>query len=242
MKDSKDVYGHLVYDYFNGIDAYEIVERDDGFISISKNAPGVYFEEYKNWPSHHKEAMKYIKGRVLDVGCGAGRHLAFFKEKGFDYLGIDISSLALKVCKERGIEDVKNMSIGRIDSKIGKFDTIILLGNNFGLLRTFEKAKTRLKKFYSITNQKAHILIESNNYSMINDPLHKEYLEFNKKRGRMSGQLRIRLRYKKYATDWFDYLQVSKEELREIIKNTGWDIKKLINSKDTRYIVVLQKS
>ena len=242
MEYEKDVYGHIVYDCFSGKDSYEIVERDDGYFSVSKNAPKVYFEEFENWPTHHKEAMKFVKGRVLDIGCGAGRHLVYLKEKGFDCLGIDISDLALEVCKKRGLKNVKNMSIGNIDPEIGNFDTIILLGNNFGLLRTLKKAKKRLERFNGITNPKAHILIESNDYSEINDAIHKEYLEFNKQRGRMPGQLRIRLRYKKYATDWFDYLQVSKNELQEVIKNTGWDIKKIINSGDTRYIVVLQKS
>jgi 2-polyprenyl-3-methyl-5-hydroxy-6-metoxy-1,4-benzoquinol methylase len=38
--------------------------------------------------------MQFVKGRVLDVGCGAGRHSLYLQEKGFDVLGTDISPLA----------------------------------------------------------------------------------------------------------------------------------------------------
>ncbi|MDE2589481.1 MAG: class I SAM-dependent methyltransferase, partial [Patescibacteria group bacterium] len=38
--------------------------------------------------------------RVLDAGCGNGRHVIFFSEQGFDVYGIDISNDAIKIAKE----------------------------------------------------------------------------------------------------------------------------------------------
>ena len=57
----------------------------------------------------------------------------------------------------------------------------------------------------------------------------------------MSGQVRIRVRYKKYATPYFDYLMVSKEEMKKILKDTGWKIKKFISEKDAMYIAIIEK-
>ncbi|MCG9128420.1 hypothetical protein JT359_12535 [Candidatus Poribacteria bacterium] len=57
---------------------------------------------------------------------------------------------------------------------------------------------------------------------------HLEYHRIN--RNRMGGQLKIRIRYKGYATPWFDYLQVSKSEMQDIIKSTGWTIEHYIDS------------
>jgi 2-polyprenyl-3-methyl-5-hydroxy-6-metoxy-1,4-benzoquinol methylase len=57
--------------------------------------------------SVYEEAMQFVKGRVLDVGCGEGRHSLYLQEKWFDVLGIDISPLAIKVCAgalEQGFE------------------------------------------------------------------------------------------------------------------------------------------
>jgi ubiquinone/menaquinone biosynthesis C-methylase UbiE len=41
----------------------------------------MYFAEYEDWPQVEQKAMEFVKGRVLDVGCGAGRHAIIFPEK-----------------------------------------------------------------------------------------------------------------------------------------------------------------
>jgi hypothetical protein len=58
----------------------------------------------------------------------------------------------------------------------------------------------------------------------------------------MAGQLRIRVRFKACVGSWFNYLLVSKDELKEILKNTGWETKRFIDGKDGQYIMVLGKA
>ncbi|MFX0012466.1 MAG: class I SAM-dependent methyltransferase, partial [Candidatus Hermodarchaeota archaeon] len=38
--------------------------------------------------------------RILDLGCGNGRHLMFFGKKGFDIYGMDASSKGIELAKE----------------------------------------------------------------------------------------------------------------------------------------------
>jgi len=40
-------------------------------------------------------------GRILDLGCGAGRHVVYFAEKGFETYGADISETGLVLTKKR---------------------------------------------------------------------------------------------------------------------------------------------
>ncbi len=60
-------------------------------------------------------------------------------------------------------------------------------------------------------------------------------------RGRIGGQVRLRVRYKTYATAWFDYLLVSKEEMRRIVQGTGWRVTRFIDSGSPSYIGVIEK-
>lgn len=112
LKDYQDAFGHAILDYHKGTRNFEIVERDDGYID---SAPvETYFSKYKDWPKIYKEAMGYVNRKVLDIGCGAGRHLIYLQEKRINGTGIDISPLAVKVCKMRGIKNVKNIPITKV--------------------------------------------------------------------------------------------------------------------------------
>jgi hypothetical protein len=53
--------------------------------------------------------------------------------------------------------------------------------------------------------------------------------------------LRIRIRFRKYAGQWFDYLMVSKEEMQNILKGTRWKVKEFIDSENSQYIAIIEK-
>ena len=134
MKNSRDAYGQqLLAQYQNKVPTVEIIERDDDYIDTGSD-PGLYFSEYEQWSPIEKRAIELAKGRILDVGCGAGRHALYLQSKGFDVTGIDNSPGAIEVCKLRGLNKAIVRPINQIDEFApNSFDTIIMLGNNFGL-------------------------------------------------------------------------------------------------------------
>ncbi len=76
---NRDAQGHEIYDYFNGNkEVLEIVERNDGFVEAYPG-PHVYLSKYEDWAPHQKAAIRAVRGRVLDIGCG-------FSTPWFDYL------------------------------------------------------------------------------------------------------------------------------------------------------------
>ncbi|MBU6998070.1 MAG: class I SAM-dependent methyltransferase [Theionarchaea archaeon] len=240
LKDSEDAYGHALYDHFNGRGGYEITERDDGFFDVSLG-PDLYFSEYETWSNREKEAIAHAEGRVLDIGCGAGRHSLYLQEHGHEVVGVDISPLAIRTCRLRGLRNAEVKSISEIGPELGIFDTIIMFGNNFGLLQGYEPAKAYLRKFSIMTSDTARILAESRDPYRTEVPEHLEYHEFNRKRGRMAGQMSLRVHYKKFVTPWFDYLIVSKEEMQDIVSGTGWVISRCFEESQGIYSVVIEK-
>lgn len=240
IRDHEDAFGHAMYDFLHGKNCQEVVERDDGCIDVSPG-PAVYFSKYQDWPGHQKKAMGRIRGRVLDIGCGAGRISLYLQSRGFDVTGIDVSPLAVKVCKEQGLRKVKLMSITQVNNKMGKFDTLLMFGNNFGLMSNFNRAKWLLRKFQNVTNPGARIVAESLEYTDTKEPHHLEYHKLNRKQGRMAGQIRLRLRYLKYKTPWFDYLFATPAEMKQIAKDTGWEVEEFIESGQPHYITIFKR-
>jgi SAM-dependent methyltransferase len=98
----RDAFGHEIRDYWRGDrDIVEIIERDDGYVSVS-GPVRAYFAPPEDWrPSEH-EALAHARGRVLDAGSGAGRHDLCLQGRGLDVTAPDNSPLALGVCGERG--------------------------------------------------------------------------------------------------------------------------------------------
>jgi SAM-dependent methyltransferase len=185
--------------------------------------------------------MRYVRGRTLDVGCGAGRVCLHLQERGQEVVGIDVSPGAIEVCRRRGVRDARLLAVDDVDESLGAFDTIVMLGNNFGVVANARNARRLLRRFADLTGERGRIVAESRDVSRTEDAAHLAYQRRNVARGRMPGQIRIRIRFRDHATPWFDYLMVSREELEEIVAGTGWEIGRVLESDDT-YIAVLDKT
>ena len=240
LTDNQDAYGHLLSDYYDGkADALVIVEREDGLIDA--HHPGAYFADYSDWPEHQQRALASATGRVLDIGSGAGRHALYLQGRGHEVLGIDNSPLAIHLCRRRGLHQAEVLPITRVSAALGLFDTVLLMGSNFGLCGTFKRARWLLKRFGSLTPATGTIIAETRDPYPTVDASHLAYHQWNRERGRMGGQIRIRVRYRQYATPWFDYLCVSKSEMAAILHGTGWTVERYLDSGSSGYIAILKK-
>jgi SAM-dependent methyltransferase len=244
VRSAEDAYGHMLLDALDGEEANEIVERDDGFIESDRFGATLYLAPYEKWPSRQRRAMRYVYGRVLDIGCGAGRVALRLQERGHEVVAIDLSPRAVEACKRRGVREARALSIDEVDERLGRFDTIVMFGNNFGLFRSRSSARRLLRRFHRLTGDGGRIVAESLDPYATEDKTHLAYQRRNRSRGRMPGQLRIRVRYRDYATRWFDYLIVSPEEMEDLLEGTGWRIRSVISEEgadDDHYVAVIEK-
>src|SRR5580700_1084835 len=103
-------------------DITEIIERDDGFIIAQR--PARYFAAPADWADFEQTALALAHGRVLDVGCGAGRFALALQERGTPVTGLDVSAGAVDVCRQRGVLHVVQ---GAVTSAGGMgYDTFLL--------------------------------------------------------------------------------------------------------------------
>jgi SAM-dependent methyltransferase len=230
----------MLLDAFEHGSAVEIVEREDGFISASRIGSELYLAPFRRWPAHQRQAMRFVRGRVLDVGAGGGRVAVHLQKRGAKVVSIDVSPGAIEVCRRRGVKDARELGIDDIDESVGAIDTIVMLGNNFGLFGSRTKAKRLLRRFHRLTTERGRIVAETRDVHATGDPVHLEYQRRNVERGRLPGQIRIRVRYGRAATPWFDYLMVSRDELEHILEGTGWRLARTIDS-DDMYVAVIDR-
>ena len=234
-----DAFGRALLDFLEHGEGEEIVERSDGQIysgDISHN-----FVPISKWPAFERRSMRLVEGRVLDIGCGAGRVGLHLQGLGHQVLGIDVSAGAVRASRIRGLKQVKVLPVTKVAPGLGLFDTILLLGNNFGVLENPRHARWILRRLRSLTTPGARILAGSRDVRLADDPLDRRYQRMNVARGRAPGQMRFRVRHRDLATPWFDYLMVSVGEMESILIGTGWHIEDSI-AEGQRYVAMIQKS
>lgn len=219
-----DVFGQILLDAARGEEAVHTIERDDG--RVEEYSGSQYVEPIEKWNNAEREAIVEVKGRVLDIGCGAGRVMSFLKKKGHEVIGIDISEDALKACRMQGQNNVRLMSAEELDFPNGYFDTAILYGANFGVLGKEERIIGMLKELHRVTRPDAAVLASSRDASATENPQHLTYHEHNRKRGLPIGQIRIRLSYKGLTEDWHWLRFASPNEMMEISAKAGWKLSK----------------
>lgn len=125
---------------------------------------GLYDE---NYPS--EQVVRFLmrlsknkerKYKVLDLGCGVGRHLILCAENGLNCYGLDIADSALKSAE-------KNLKKKNLNAQLNQGDLITLpyednffdIIISFGVFDhvNFSKAKIAIKEVYRILKDDGHI-------------------------------------------------------------------------------------
>lgn len=234
----KDIFGRVLLAQLRGTSGQHVVERSDGYLDPMPTK--AYFDS--DWGSGEAAAMKLVHGRVLDIGCGAGRHALRLQKRGLKVTGIDSSPLAIKVCRERGLQDARVLDLKDIAKLSGSnFDSVIMFGNNFGLFGTPSRARRLLRVMHRITAPGATLYAGSLDVHQTSDPDHFAYQRWNRRHGRPAGQIRLRVRWGRRVGPWFEWLHASPSEMRVILKGTGWRLRQVLPGPGPLFVAAIGK-
>ncbi len=215
-----DTFGRIMRDTVEGKDSSYIIERDDGFIRTTSG--DAYIKPFEEWNESERRAMKGIQGPVLDVGCGAGRVGDYVKSLGLEYYGVDLSPMAVEVCHKRGHKNVYVMSADNIQLEREDFRTVVLFGNNFGIMGQPEGVVRMLKGFLQVTTEDAVVLAGSLDPLMTDNEMHLAYHAKNRAEGKPPGLVRLRNKYEGVVDEWWFLLLAGPELMSELAEEAGW--------------------
>lgn len=224
-KSMSDAWSEIMKDAANSITGEYIIERDDGRIETLQVSD--YKKSFSEWDELERKAIKHAKGKVLDIGCGAGRVALHLQTLGHEVVGIDLGPSAIAACKAMGLRKAYVMSTTNLQFNDNTFDTIIMFGNNLGIAGDEKQTISMLRTLYNITTPDAIILAGSVDAVNTKNEDHLKYHETNRARNKPPGLVRIKVKYKEYVTNWFDLWLVTLTELDRITKRSGWRVDKI---------------
>ena len=236
-----DIFGTAILDWARGGEDHEIYERDDGYF-CEVDVRAAYLCPPRDWFDAERRALRLARGRVLDVGCGAGRVSLELQRRGIEVVGMDASARVVTAARECGVAEVWHRSIAEVGSKLADFDTIVLYGNNFGMLGTPAATRRWFRSWASIAAPDVRMLAVSTSPYFGGAPcITRGYFHLNQQRGEMPGLLRYRYHYQDLVGPWWKWLFVSRGEMATLLRGTGWKVDSIINSSPgDPYVAVLR--
>jgi len=230
----KDLFGQAILDYQTQ-NAPEDLVTETNISEADAMSVAYLFRTYQEMPKIEKKALKLAKGKILDVGCGAGSHSLFLQQKGFEVTAIDISPKAIQACQLRGVKDARIQHLLELENE--QFNTILLLMNGTGIFGTLAETSKYLQKLKSLLTPNGQILIDSSDIIYMFDqdedgaymvPAHGYY-----------GELTFNVSYKGQTEDTFPWLYLDYNTLQNAAHANALQCELLLEGNHFDYLAKL---
>ena len=225
-----DVLGEALTDYYHHRSVGKLWVRNK-YGPKEKMPVDVYFRTAEDMPELEWVALQQCRGRVLDIGAGAGSHALTLQKMGLDVTALDISPKAVAVMKQRGVEKVLLQDFFTLEA--GGFDTLLLLMNGIGLSGTLGGLRTFFAKARGLLRPGGWLVFDSSDIAYLYEgkiPAGADYY----------GEILYQYEYKKERSDWFTWLFIDRKTLAEVAGREGWKVDVLFEDEWGQFLVRCQ--
>jgi len=232
----KDLFGKAILD-FQTQNAPEDLITETSISEEDEMSVAYLFRSYSEMPPLEQKALELAKGKVLDVGCGAGSHSLYLQnERHLEVTAIDISANAIQACTLRGIKNASVQDVMTLENE--KYDTILLLMNGAGMCGRLKNVAAFLVKLKSLLNEGGQILLDSSDIIYMFDededggkiiPLDQEYY----------GEVVFNIRYKGQQEAPFNWMYIDYNTLQNAAHANGMQCELLLEGAHFDYLARL---
>ncbi len=190
-------------------------------------------------PELERQALDECRGRVLDLGAGAGTHTLELQSRGFaDVKAVDVSAGAVQVMAARGVRDVARHSL--FDDKLTQelpYDTILLLMNGLGLVGDLAGLDKFLALARDLLAPGGQILATSSDIAYLyEDEEGAVVLDLN---GPYHGEIEYTLSYQGRQGEPFPWLFLDAALLQDVAETAGYSAEFIGHDEQAQYLVRL---
>ena len=232
----KDLFGKAILDYQTN-NAPEDLITETTISEEDEMSVAYLFRSYDEMPKMEQKALQIAKGKILDVGCGAGSHsLSLQNERNLAVTSIDISANAIQACTLRGLKNAKIQDVMTLENE--KYDTILLLMNGAGMCGKLKNIPNFLLKLKSLLNVGGQILLDSSDIIYMFDddedggkwiPSKKEYY----------GEIVFNISYKGEKEKPFDWMFIDYNTLQNAALDNGFQCELILEGEHYDYLAKL---
>ena len=231
----KDLFGKAILDFQTNNSPEDLI-TETSISEADEMSVAYLFRSYEEMPKLEQKALQLAKGKILDVGCGAGSHsLTLQNERKLDVTSIDISPNAIEACQLRGLKKAKVQDVMTVENE--KFDTILLLMNGTGIFGTLKETPLFLEKLKSLLNPSGQILIDSSDiiYMFDDDDDGGKWIIGNG----YYGELTFTVSYKSEIEETFPWLYLDYNTLQNAAFANGLECELVLEGGHYDYLAML---
>ncbi|SIT76335.1 methyltransferase domain-containing protein [Pontibacter indicus] len=234
MEMTNDPVGAAIQDFMAGNRKARIVVEsnltEDDEIEVA-----YLFRTPEEMPELELLALDECRGRVLDVGAGAGCHSLALQYLGVDVTALDVSAGAVQAMRQQGIRQVLEQDIFKLSGQ--RYDTLLLLMNGIGIAGDLEGLERFLEHTKTLLNLGGQILLESSDILyMFEEEDGSVLLDLN---AGYYGEVVYNMRYKEHQTGKFKWLFIDPAILEDYATSHGYTFELLYEGEAGNYLARL---
>lgn len=191
-----------------------------------------YFRNINQMPALEHAALQLCKGKILDIGAGAGSHALWLQQQDKDITALEISALSCDVMKQRGLHRVIQQDVFTYSGE--KYDTLLLLMNGIGLSGTLDGLRLFLRHAAALIKPGGQLIFDSSDVAYVYKNHFPDLTGYY-------GEIAYRYQYKGKKTDWFKWLYIDRYTLSAIALAEGWRDEYITEDENGQYLVRLQR-